>query len=206
MYIPKALEKYKHFKGNCYQIICVAENSEDGQKEVVYQALYAPFKIYTRPLEMFISKVDKEKYPDASQEYRFELLDEEGFIVNREDVCCDNTKECCNENISGGAETVENEAKEISQEESDVVGATEISKDEPVRGQINPILEKFLDASTSESKIEILNEEKDNLTPEILTPMELSIGMEPSDDEPLARYRDIKNFLLLKQKYERNHR
>ena len=67
-------EFYKHFKGQLYQVRALAENSEDNTPMVVYQAMYAPFKIWVRPISMFLEKLDKEKYPDAAQEYRFERI------------------------------------------------------------------------------------------------------------------------------------
>lgn len=64
---------YKHFKGNYYLVEDVAIHSETGGKYVVYRALYGDYALYIRPYDMFLSKVDKEKYPNVEQEYRFEL-------------------------------------------------------------------------------------------------------------------------------------
>ncbi len=73
--LPVPQEIYRHFKGGLYQIVTVAQHSETGEAMVVYQALYGSFETYVRPLSMFLEKIDREKYPKARQEYRFERLD-----------------------------------------------------------------------------------------------------------------------------------
>ena len=69
---PKIGSVYRHFKGNLYEVKAIALHSETGEKMVVYQALYGEGDTYVRPYDSFVSKVDKVKYPDADQEYRFE--------------------------------------------------------------------------------------------------------------------------------------
>ena len=64
---------YRHFKGDLYLVEDVAIHSETMEKFVVYRALYGDNGLYIRPYDMFMSEVDREKYPDVSQEYRFEL-------------------------------------------------------------------------------------------------------------------------------------
>ncbi len=76
----KPFTMWRHFKGANVLVISLAQHSETGEDLVVYRCLANNGKtkhkdgIYARPLEMFLSEVDHEKYPDATQKYRFEEI------------------------------------------------------------------------------------------------------------------------------------
>jgi hypothetical protein len=65
---------YRHFKGMYYYVLDVATHSETNEQLVVYQKLYDQRDLYVRPLDMFLSDVDQEKYPDVEQKERFKLM------------------------------------------------------------------------------------------------------------------------------------
>lgn len=67
--------KYKHFKGHIYEVLAIAKDSEDLSLKVVYKNVETE-EVWVRPIDEFLSKVDKNKYPDVTQENRFELIND----------------------------------------------------------------------------------------------------------------------------------
>lgn len=161
--IPAAGEFYRHFKGNLYQIIGVAKHSESLEQMVVYQALYGDYSLYARPLELFLSPVDKEKYPEAEQEYRFEKVQPEAGAENHE------------KQPEADVENHEKQPEASAEEE------------ETVREEIL----RFLDAEGAEAKLKVLRELRMDLDESLLTTIELSLDMLPDDKEGLERRYDF---------------
>lgn len=196
---PKANEIYKHFKGNMYQIVDIAIDSETGNELVIYRALYAPFTTYARELSMFMSKVDRDKYPSATQEQRFELV-----------VFDDETKNRCEAitpNTSTTSTTSNSEETHVRVNSVNENRAVETVDERAAKSGISPVLLRFLETEGVAAQIECLTEIREQLTPEIMTSIEFSIGMEEAQrGDVYERYRGVKNYLDLKRKYERQHR
>ena len=65
---------YRHFKGDNYLVIDIVIDSETNKEMVLYKGLYGNLPCYVRPLDMFLSEVDHDKYPEVEQKYRFEEI------------------------------------------------------------------------------------------------------------------------------------
>ena len=67
---------YRHFKGHTVKVLHIAQDTEaPGQFYVVYEC--EDGAVLSRPYGMFVSEVDRKKYPDVKQKYRFELMESE---------------------------------------------------------------------------------------------------------------------------------
>ena len=190
-FIPKPHEIYKHFKGNLYQITAVAEHTETGEKLVVYQALYGDFKTYARPLSMFTERLSREKYPDAGQEFRFELQGPDGDRQKRE--------------TQAASEVEEKEASDTKlsdTESSDTKSPDmELSDAEAV---LDPLLLEFLDADTYEQRLNILAGLHHRITDEMITTMGIACDVEVESGDVEERYESLKSCLLMLERYECN--
>lgn len=173
-FIPKPHEIYKHFKGNLYQVVTIAEHSETGEQLVIYQALYGDFKTYARPLAMFTGEVDRQKYPEVTQRFRFEL---QGAEADRQIPGAD---------AVSGAQTA----------------TTQTAEDE--EPTLDPLVLEFLDADSYEQKLNILAGLHHRITNEMITTMAISCDIEVNDGETEERYEELKNCLLTMEKFECN--
>ena len=201
-FIPRPQEIYKHFKGNLYQILAIAEHSETGEPLVIYQALYGDFRIYARPLAMFTGKVDKEKYPEVKQEYRFELQGNVG-IARTEAAVSSACAQQCEEKHPTAA--IPQDAKQSVPAQQEYIQPTPVEAEtEPEEIQLDPLVLEFLDADTYEQRLNILAALHHRITDEMITTMAIVCDVEVMDGDIEERYESLKSCLLTLEKYESN--
>lgn len=187
--LPKANEIYRHFKGNLYRVITIATHTETREKLVIYQALYGDFGIYARELSMFMSRVDRQKYPDAPQEYRFELVPE---IIGQQVPQQRSTE------MAVAETNVVLETKPQSQAEC----VTKEAEAENEEAALDSRLLAFLDADTYREKLNLLVSMRESLTGDMVNTMAVSLDVEVNEGAIEERYDALKNCLLMLEKYE----
>lgn len=191
--IPRAGEIYRHFKNKMYQIVTVAAHTETGEQLVVYEALYDDFKMYARPLSMFLSEVDYEKYPDSPQKYRFELVEREvdgtlktGYPLKVKDIA---------------------KAKDVPEEKNDVLTKepkiTSRQEEEYLdEEEINPFLLSFLDTDTYSEKLQVLISIRSRLDDRMIDDMAAALDVTVEEGPLPVRYEGLKACLETMVKFE----
>ena len=209
-FIPKPHEIYKHFKGNLYQIVTIAQHSETGEQLVIYQAMYGDFKIYARPLAMFTSEVDKVKYPEVQQRFRFELqgADADRQIRETDEVNGEQTTTQAvptataqDAAIWTAQAAAVQDAATVAAQATAQPASVETQPEEP---ELDPLVLEFLDADSYEQKLNILAGLHHRITDEMITTMAIACDIEVNDGETEERYEELKNCLLTMEKFECN--
>lgn len=211
-FIPKPHEIYKHFKGNLYQVVTIAEHSETGEQLVIYQALYGDFRTYARPLAMFTGEVDRQRYPEVTQRFRFELQGTDADRQIRETEAAGvehpvSTQTTVTASQPAAAQATPIVAQNIAVQATATAAQTTIAPVSPAEDEepvLDPLVLEFLDADSYEEKLNILAGLHHRITNEMITTMAISCDIEVNDGEPEERYEELKNCLLTMEKFECN--
>ena len=176
--IPKKGEIYRHFKGNLYEIVLIARDSETLEEKVVYKEVEGD-SAYVRALPMFVSLVDKEKYPNVTQEFRFELVQE--AVIS---------------------ETVQ--GKVALQKEPYRADLLEETEDAAEKVQIadRDMIMEYLEQDTVDSKIDYLIRVKDRITEPFISVVAQSLEFVENEGELSERYEEILRYLRTVARYE----
>ena len=187
---PMPQQIYRHFKGNLYRIVTLAKHSETGEELVIYQALYGDYQVYARPLSMFMEKVDRTKYPDAGQEYRFELQQELIQMPSAQE-------------FHREPEPKQEPKQELKQEPEQEIAGIPLEKEQEELN-IDPLVLEFLDADSYEERLNILAALHHRITDEMINTMAISVDLEIEEGDTEQRYEELKNCLLTFEKFECN--
>lgn len=170
---------FLHFKNKMYQIVTVAVHSETEEELVIYQALYGDYKVYARPVEMFLSEVDHEKYPDVMQKYRFEKVKSDISKTKKEETVCRSVQE-----------RPEPESTDADLEVSE-------SGEQP-----NKWLMKFLSADTYDEKSSLLKDMEGEMTDRLINNLAAALDVVIPEGPIAERYRQLRICVDTKKRYE----
>lgn len=181
---PMAGDIYRHFKDKLYEVITIAIHSETEEEMVVYRQMYGNMDTYVRPLSMFLSEVDHNKYPQVKQKYRFERI---GALQRDEET-----------------EAVFQKAKATDAMPGDVSYQKDIPQNSLLEdsNECMDFLIRFLDARTYGEKLAVLEEITCELDDKTINNMALSMDIVIEEGSVENRLAELKECIRTKAKYE----
>lgn len=230
--IPRPGEFYRHFKDKLYQVVAIAEHSETGEMLVIYQALYGDFRTYARPLSMFNSEVDRQKYPDVTQKYRFEQVEfvrggntfaaqtlvagAPGMSIPAAGAGAQAAQPPISEIpvITPPAAQTPDDADDDFQSVSlrddmikvvDTTQSVDIREDEEASVPINPALLSFIEAETYEGRLEALHNMRGRVSQDDLGIIYVALDMKKVEGSVDAQLDAVEQILSMQRHYDGGH-
>lgn len=173
-------EIYRHFKGMLYQVIGVAKHSETREPMVVYQALYGDYSLYVRPLTMFLSEVDHEKYPQVTEKYRFTKVDRNSLSGTKEEILQKSVSTLATEvkTETNTEHRTDAKAEVLNHKEKETSGnMSQDMEQHPEAHLVNSDLMAFLDAKDYAEKLEVLYSIRKKLDDRLMSDIEMFLDL-----------------------------
>lgn len=186
-------EFYRHFKNKLYQIVAVARQSETGESMVVYQALYGDYGVYVRPYDMFTSEVDHEKYPEVTQQWRFERVEPEQNAAGM-------TAGCGQVAAGNGQAAVGN--GQVAAGTGQVAGNRQDSRRYYADRTPDPAFLQFLDTEDFDLRMECLKALEERVTQQELDSIYLVLDMKPEQGSLQEQLYAVRRFLTMQKRYD----
>ena len=186
-------EFYRHFKNKLYQIVAVARHSETGESMVVYQALYGDYGVYVRPYDMFTSEVDHEKYPEVTQQWRFERVEPEQNAAGM--------AAGCGQAAMGNGQAAAGNGQ-VAAGTGQVAGSRQDSRRYYADRTPDPAFLQFLDTEDFDLRMECLKALEERVTQQELDSIYLVLDMKPEQGSLQEQLYAVRRFLTMQKRYD----
>lgn len=186
-------EFYRHFKNKLYQIVAVARHSETGESMVVYQALYGDYGVYVRPYDMFTSEVDHEKYPEVTQQWRFERVEPEQNAAGM--------AAGCGQAATGNGQAAAGNGQ-VAAGTGQVAGNRQDSRRYYADRTPDPAFLQFLDTEDFDLRMECLKALEERVTQQELDSIYLVLDMKPEQGSLQEQLYAVRRFLTMQKRYD----